>query len=144
MANALWLDKFITIYSKLGTNNLHLLNEVYHQDVEFIDPMHSLKGIDNLLQYLDGIYSQVTHCEFIINEVIETDSEAAIYWTMTFCHKKLNKKEPIIISGHSHIKSLDSRVIFHRDYLDIGAMLYEHIPLLGPLVKQVKKRASQS
>lgn len=143
MASTLWLDNFITTYSKLGTNNLHLLKEVYHQDIEFIDPMHHLQGLDELLNYFDELYTQVSHCQFAIEEVLEAESEAAIYWSMTFCHQKLNKKQPVKIHGHSHIKSQDDKVIFHRDYLDLGAMLYEHIPVLGSVIKSLKKRASQ-
>ncbi|WP_438467432.1 nuclear transport factor 2 family protein [Marinomonas sp. PE14-40] len=144
MANTLWLDNFITTYSKLGINNLHLLKEIYHQDVQFVDPMHQLKGLDTLLNYFDELYTQVSHCQFVVEEVLEADSEAAIYWTMTFCHKKLNKQQPIKVQGHSHIKSQDDKVIFHRDYLDLGAMLYEQIPLLGALIKSIKFRASQA
>jgi hypothetical protein len=144
MASTLWLDNFITTYSKLGTNNLHLLKEVYHQDIEFIDPMHHLQGLDELLNYFDELYTQVSHCQFVVEEVLEAENEAAIYWTMTFCHQKLNKKRPIKVQGHSHIKSQDDKVIFHRDYLDLGAMLYEQIPLLGRLITSIKNRASQA
>ena len=144
MASTLWLDNFITTYSKLGTNNLHLLKEVYHQDIEFIDPMHHLQGLDELLNYFDELYTQVSHCQFVVEEVLEAENEAAIYWTMTFCHQKLNKKRPIQVQGHSHIKSQDDKVIFHRDYLDLGAMLYEQIPLLGRLITSIKNRASQA
>lgn len=144
MASTLWLDNFITTYSKLGTNNLHLLKEVYHQDIEFIDPMHHLQGLDELLNYFDELYTQVSHCQFVVEEVLEAENEAAIYWTMTFCHQKLNKKRPIKVQGHSHIKNQDDKVIFHRDYLDLGAMLYEQIPLLGRLITSIKNRASQA
>lgn len=144
MASTLWLDNFITTYSKLGTNNLHLLKEVYHQDVEFIDPMNHLQGLEELLNYFDELYTQVSHCQFVVEEVLEAENEAAIYWTMTFCHQKLNKQKPIKVQGHSHIKSQDDKVIFHRDYLDLGAMLYEQIPLLGRLVTSIKNRASQA
>jgi hypothetical protein len=32
------------------------------------------------------------------------------------------------------------KVRYHRDYFDLGAMLYEHLPLLGSLVKTIKRR----
>lgn len=48
----IWLDKFITIYSQLSVDNLTLLEELYHSDVNFIDPMHSLQGLEPLKKYL--------------------------------------------------------------------------------------------
>ena len=35
---------------------------------------------------------------------------------------------------------LDKKIIEHHDYYDLGAMVYEHIPLFGGVVKGVKKR----
>jgi hypothetical protein len=32
------------------------------------------------------------------------------------------------------------KIIFHRDYFDAGAMLYEQIPLLGRVIKWVKQK----
>ena len=58
-------------------------------------------------------------------------------------HKQLNGQKPIEVQGHSHLKMLDGQVVYHRDYLDIGSMLYEHIPVLGCAIKSIKKRASQ-
>ena len=34
------------------------------------------------------------------------------------------------------------KIINHRDYFDVGAMLYRHIPVLGSAVKYIDKRAS--
>ncbi|PYY71356.1 transcriptional regulator [Pseudomonas jessenii] len=28
----------------------------------------------------------------------------------------------------------------HRDHLDAGALLYEHLPMLGPVVARLKRR----
>ena len=32
------------------------------------------------------------------------------------------------------------KVCQHRDYFDLGAMLYEQLPLLGPVVRTIKMR----
>lgn len=144
MGNSSWLQSFIHVYSELGTDNLRSLIEIYHPDVQFIDPMHQLNGRDELLAYFDKLYTQILSCRFVIEHVIECDNEAAVYWTMTFCHAQLNKKAPITIQGHSHLKASEEQVIYHRDYLDVGAMLYEHIPLVGKLIRSIKHRVSRS
>lgn len=138
-----WLESFVEIYQSLSTDNLHLLEQVYHRQVTFVDPMHEIEGFDNLKQYFDALYTNLSSCEFIIEEVIEQPEQAAIYWKMTYCHSKLNKGQPIEVQGHSHIKGQDGKVVFHRDYIDLGAMLYEHLPVIGKLTKWIKKRAGQ-
>jgi Holliday junction resolvasome RuvABC ATP-dependent DNA helicase subunit len=46
-----WLGNFIFVYQKLSTDNLGLLEDLYHKDVTFIDPMHKVEGFKNLFQY---------------------------------------------------------------------------------------------
>lgn len=138
-----WLRSFINIYQQLATDNLDLLREVYHKDINFIDPMHEINGYDDLMTYFESLYTNLISCEFSINEVIEGTNTAAVYWQMTYAHPKLNSGEVVKVTGHSHLKAADEKIIYHRDYLDIGAMLYEHIPLVGKVVKAIKKRATK-
>ncbi|WP_076415409.1 nuclear transport factor 2 family protein [Shewanella sp. UCD-KL12] len=141
MVQALWLQNFISVYSDLGVGNLTSLQQVYHREIEFSDPLHRVDGLDELMNYFDSLYTHIEECTFHIDSVFSCDNQAAIYWTMMFCHPKLNGGKQIVVEGHSHLVERDNKVVMHRDYLDVGSMLYEHIPLLGKAVKAVKKRA---
>ncbi|AWB65407.1 transcriptional regulator [Saccharobesus litoralis] len=140
-----WLTQFIECYEALGVEDFSSLTQVYHANVHFQDPIHQINGINDLTQYFQQLYTQVTACQFKVIEVLESknNQQAAIYWQMTYQHKQLNAHKPITVEGHSLLKTENDKVIYHRDYLDVGAMLYEHIPLLGSLVKTIKKRASR-
>ncbi|MCO4797678.1 MAG: nuclear transport factor 2 family protein [Colwelliaceae bacterium] len=137
-----WLSNFVNIYQTLATNNLDLLAKIYHKDITFIDPLHQVDGFDDLYQYFNVLYQNLLTCEFVINHVIVDGNEAAVYWTMTYKHSKLNKGELVTVSGSSHIKGCEDKVVFHRDYLDLGAMLYEQIPLFGKVTKWIKAKAA--
>lgn len=137
-----WLSNFIDIYQKLATDNLELLHDIYSPEVIFQDPMHSISGFDNLSAYFHELYTNVKSCRFIVNDVIYQEETAAIYWTMTYQHPKLNKGKEVVVHGHSKLKGKNDFVYYHRDYLDLGAMLYEHIPLLGRVVKHIKQRVN--
>ena len=139
--NSLWLVKFINIYQKLSTDNLSLLADVYHRDIVFKDPMHHLTGFEQLNDYFNQLYTKLSYCDFVIEQVIAQDSEAAIYWQMLFQHPKLNSGNMVSVQGSSHLKGLDDKVIYHRDYLDLGAMLYEQLPFFGRIIRWFKKRA---
>lgn len=60
---------------------------------------------------------------------------------MHFSHTKLAKQRTILVEGFTHLRIRDDRVCYHRDYADLGQMLYEHIPVLGRVIKVVKRRA---
>jgi len=136
-----WLSQFIDIYQRLGTDNLELLTQVYHPQVTFKDPMHLVVGLDDLRSYFDNLYTNLISCQFDIDEVIYQDNKAAVYWRMTFIHKRLNGAKPITVEGHTKLIGEQGRVIYHRDYVDLGAMVYEHIPLMGRIIRYIKQRA---
>ncbi|TWX69620.1 nuclear transport factor 2 family protein [Colwellia demingiae] len=138
----LWLNNFVTVYQKLTKDNLKLLATIYHEKVTFIDPLHTVEGFENLYQYFQNLYQNLSACEFIIEDVIWQDSQASLFWTMTYQHPKLNKGQTVTVVGTSHIKGEDDKVIYHRDYLDLGAMLYEQLPILGKLTKWIKTNAA--
>ncbi len=138
----LWLNNFVTVYQKLTKDNLKLLATIYHEKVTFIDPLHTVEGFEHLYQYFQNLYQNLSTCEFIIEKVIWQDSQASLFWTMTYQHPKLNKGRTVTVVGTSHIKGVEDKVIYHRDYLDLGAMLYEQLPILGKLTKWIKTKAA--
>ncbi|MFT7009182.1 MAG: hypothetical protein ACJAXJ_003730 [Colwellia sp.] len=138
-----WLVNFIDNYSQLSTDNLELLENIYHKDITFIDPLHKVQGFENLQQYFYGLYESLTSCCFTIDHLFEENNEAAIYWTMSYQHPKLNSGKLVIVKGHSHIKGENEKVIYHRDYLDAGVMLYEQLPFIGRVIQWIKAKAAK-
>jgi hypothetical protein len=47
------------------------------------------------------------------------------------------------VDGFSQISFEDNKVKHHRDYFDLGSMLYEQIPVLGLLIKKIKSGLGQ-
>jgi hypothetical protein len=137
----IWLTNFVSVYQTLSTSNLDLLATIYHPEVTFIDPIHKVEGFDELYNYFVNLYQNLSTCEFIIENVIAENDEAAIYWKMSYQHTKLNKGNVVTVYGSSYIKGKDDKVIYHRDYLDLGAMLYEQLPLVGRVIKWIKVKA---
>jgi len=139
----IWLYSFIDIYQKLNTENLFLLSDIYHQNVTFTDPMHQVEGVEQLTNYFEKLYENLSSCDFVIENVLCDGEQAAIYWKMSYQHKKLNKGDIVIVEGNSLIKGQGDKVLYHRDYLDLGAMLYEQLPVFGKLTKWIKTKAAQ-
>ena len=136
------LEMFCRHYQCLSADNLAVLSEIYAPEIHFHDPSHQLTGIDNLRCYFENLFSNVKHCQFEIAQVIEQEGEAFVRWQMHFAHPKLNSGHPITVPGLSQLR-FSEQIDFHRDYFDLGAMLYEHIPVMGALVKSLKRRLSQ-
>lgn len=141
MGDQLAVEKFVEIYQKLDSSNLALLAEIYSDDIEFTDPMHHIKGITALRDYFANLYSNVQQCHFEISDSYTCGNNAFIYWTMHYVHPKLASGNTITVQGHSKLLFSAGKIVTHRDYFDVGELLYKHIPLLGGVVRYINKRA---
>ncbi|MDK1287887.1 nuclear transport factor 2 family protein [Pseudoalteromonas sp. B95] len=135
------LNNFVDIYNQLSDKNLNLLKNIYDDSVVFSDPLHKVEGIEALTKYFENLYANVSSISFDIKEHYVVDNKGFLYWEMHFSHSKLNNKKNIIVAGHSHLTFKGSKVINHRDYFDVGALLYRNIPVLGSVIKTLEKRA---
>ncbi|MCE0496237.1 nuclear transport factor 2 family protein [Vibrio salinus] len=134
------VETFTKAYNELDGSNLEVLKTVYHEDVVFEDPVHKVCGLPSLLTYFSEMFSNVSECRFDIGDVCQSGSLGYVTWTMTFIHPRINRGQAVCVDGTSHLKFLDGQVIYHRDYFDMGQMIYEHLPLLGSAIHFIKKR----
>lgn len=133
------LRLFISTYASLNKNNLDSLREVYAPNVQFQDPSHCVQGVERLIDYFKNAYRPLLHCHFDIQEQHLVGEDAWLVWQMNFAHPRLRGGASILVEGASHLKLLD-QVVYHRDYFDMGQMLYENIPLLGLGIGWMKRR----
>ncbi len=116
------------------------LASIYAPDITFIDPLGRIDGLDNLSHYFDGVYKNVTSCRFDYLDEITTETSASIKWDMFFKHPRLAAGKEIKVRGVSLLE-FNEKVHVHEDIYDVGALMYENIPVLGTPVKWLKRRA---
>lgn len=135
------MEKFLQMYNELSSENLHLLQDVYSSDIQFIDPAHEINGLEHLSEYFSALYQNVNSINFEFKDVMRQDSSCYLQWDMTFRHKTFARGKAIVVSGTTFLQlNDDEKVCYHRDYFDLGEMLYEHLPLLGRVLTTIKKR----
>ena len=138
-------EKVKHLYTNFDQQMLAGLSDIYRNDIVFQDPLHHITGLANLSSYYQGMLDGLESCRFeftqqLVEEALDSkDSHAVLFWTMHYQHKKIAQGKPLSITGNSHIR-YDDKVFYHRDYFDAGAMLYEHLPIMGFVIKQIKKR----
>jgi limonene-1,2-epoxide hydrolase len=129
------------IFNAMGRDTLHLCDEFYAQDVVFIDPFHRIEGRAALRDYYARMYENVQAIRFDFSGETCGEGEAVLYWTMTYRHPRIGGGKPVAVEGCSRLVfDEEGRVLLHRDYFDAGAMLYEHLPLLGRGIRFIRER----
>ncbi|GAB5993073.1 nuclear transport factor 2 family protein [Aeromonas enteropelogenes] len=135
------LARFVALYQQLDRQQLHRLSEVYADEVIFIDPAHRIEGLAALSDYFAALYQRLAYCRFVITSQQQQERQAWLGWTMTFSHPRLRGGKPVTVEGATRLEfDEQGKVCLHRDYFDLGAMLYEQLPLLGSLVRTIKGR----
>lgn len=139
------LQQVTSLYERFDPALISALDQIYDANVVFEDPMHQVLGLQNLRQYFSGLVQGLDECRFEFSDILEKPgidgdpNQAVLLWNMHYRHRKLRGGKLLSVAGSSHLR-FGERVLYHRDYFDAGAMLYEHIPLLGCAIRSIKKR----
>lgn len=134
---------FKQFYRQFDQQSLNALDGIYSEDVTFSDPVHIIQGSDKLKQYFESMCGNLTSCRFdFIDEVIG-ENDACFKWEMHYSHRSLKSNAPLRLMGTTFIK-YSEKIDAHEDFYDMGAMLYEHLPLIGSAVRLVKSRIKKS
>ncbi|WP_247256330.1 nuclear transport factor 2 family protein [Pseudomonas moorei] len=135
-----FLRQFARRFAQLDKDNLQRLGELYTDDVRFTDPLHEVQGLGQLRGYFAELYANVNDLRFDFHGFDQiAEGEGYLRWVMSYRHPRLAGGRLIRVDGCSHLRWRD-KVYCHRDYFDAGAMLYEHLPILGRAIAWLKRR----
>jgi len=133
------IEQFIVNMNSIQHKNAkHVLANIYTEDIVFIDPVKSISGLDDLTKYFENLYQSVTACHFTLTSHLPNSRRYSLEWLMHLQHKKISNNQEIELNGASFIEFKDDKVCYHRDYYDLGALVYERIPILGSVIRKVR------
>lgn len=133
------VQKIEESFNRFNGSNFDVLDGFYATDVHFQDPAVDLAGLDDLKKYYRKMYRNVKSIRFDFKHFITSRNQVASQWTMTMSVRGLNGGKPFDVPGSSFFEfNEDGLVSSHRDYVDLSAMIYEKIPVVGPVVRALK------
>jgi hypothetical protein len=128
---------FKAAFARLEPGTPMPLDGLYDPAVRFDDPVQRLRGIVALKEYFERLNSRIEWAELEFTEQAVAQDGATLEWVMTVCPRGLRR--PVRVAGVSVLR-YGQKITRQRDYYDLGAMVYEQVPLLGGLVRGLKKR----
>nr|WP_136250107.1 nuclear transport factor 2 family protein [Ningiella ruwaisensis] len=134
------IESFSRFYTDLASMQVESLKTIYSNDVVFIDPIARHKGLEAVEHYFSKLLKNAKYCEFEIhNKKSAGEDGFVVNWTMRFTSSRINKGNPVAVDGITLLTVENDKIVFHRDYYDLGEMVYEHVPLLGRIIKKIKR-----
>jgi len=132
------IAEFKRFFCDLQKAELSELGTIYSDDIVFMDPVHKIRSLVELEDYFNSICTDLSECRFEYLDELIVENSAYVKWIMHFRHPKLGSRL-ISVRGVSHLQFAE-KITFHEDFYDMGAMLYEQLPLLGNVTRWLRKR----
>ena len=117
------------------------LVKLAHPDIHFVDPFNDVRGIDKLLAVFDHMFETTREPRFVTEPPIVAGDVAFIKWRFTCTINSRFYAEPVTIDGVSEVRfDAAGLITAHIDYWDAAGQLYEKLPLLGGLLRSIRRR----
>lgn len=138
------LERLVRFFECLRRADVARLGEIYTDDVHFKDPFNDVRDIAHVRRIFDHMFDQVSEPRFVVHEAVQQGRQAFLIWDFRFRMKRLDTVTLQTIRGATHARfAADGRVNLHRDYWDAAEELYEKLPVLGGVMRFLKRRAGR-
>lgn len=105
----------------------------------FEDPFQKVHGLDAIFKVFVHMYKTLYEPNFFVEEIVAQESVAYIRWC--FVYQRSQNAGINSFEGVSHIVfKADGKVYSHIDYWDAAQNVYEKVPLLGAILRFIKRR----
>lgn len=132
----------VAFFETLTPDGVTRMGEFYAANVWFKDPFNEVQGLGEVQRIFSHMFVALDRPRFVVTAEVENGDQCFLTWDFEFY---VRRKGAMLqtIRGSSHLKfNQAGQVIYHRDYWDAAEELYEKLPLLGSLIRWVKKRVN--
>ncbi len=133
------LQRVIDFFEQLQPADLARLGTLYADEARFKDPFNEVRGVAAVRGIFEHMFASVQAPRFVVLTALAQGDQAFLTWDFHFA----TRGRPLRIHGGSHLVfAADGRVALHRDYWDAAEELYEKLPVVGGLMRWLKRRAN--
>jgi steroid delta-isomerase len=133
------IDRIANFFEHFGPTDLARLPDFYTEDAFFKDPFNEVRGIPAIERVYAHMFEALKEPRFVVTARIGQGAQWCLLWDFRF---RFRSGEAEVIRGASHLRlAADGRIEWHRDYWDAAEELYEKLPVLGALMRWLKRRA---
>ena len=132
------VERVAALFERLTPADVEALGRHYTEDAWFKDPFNEVRGLPAVQRIFRHMFEALEAPRFVVTSRISGAGECFLAWDFHFGLRG----RALTIRGASHLRfAADGRVAWHRDYWDAAEELYEKLPVLGVLMRWLKRRA---
>ncbi|OSZ64024.1 nuclear transport factor 2 family protein [Hydrogenophaga sp. IBVHS2] len=137
-------ERICHYFEHLSPASLGEIDRLYTADARFKDPFNEVRGTAAVRGIFEHMYVSLHEPRFVVTQRIVDGAQVFLAWEFHFRFRRFDTERPQVIRGGSHLQLADDgRIADHRDYWDAAEELYEKLPLVGALMRWLKRRAGE-
>ena len=137
------VQRLVQFFEQLQPQDLPRLPELYAPDARFKDPFNEVQGLDAITHIFAHMFEALDGPHFIVTERVVQGAQCFLVWDFRFRFKRFDTATWQTVRGGTHLRfDAQGRVTLHRDYWDAAEELYEKLPVVGGLMRWLKRRAN--
>jgi steroid Delta-isomerase len=137
------VQRLVNYFENLSPQSVDQLASLYAPNARFKDPFNEVNGIAAIQGVFAHMFVALSKPRFVITKQILQGEDCFLTWEFRFAFKTYQPGIEQVILGATHVVfSPNGQVCLHRDYWDAAQELYEKLPLVGALMRWLKKRVN--
>ncbi len=143
------IQRYVEFMTTLGPAGIATAASVVTDDMHFRDPFNDVHGrahfvrcLQDMLEKLDDLRIEVTHVAALAarSELPGAAPSFALYWHFSGRLKQLGRRHWAVTGVAVVTLAVDGRVAEHLDYWDAAGGFYEQLPMIGGLMRWLRRR----
>jgi steroid Delta-isomerase len=137
------VERVVAFFEAITPESVARLGELYSPEADFKDPFNEVRGVPAIAGIFAHMFVALEAPRFVVNDIVVQGDQAFLTWDFLFRFRRLREGEQRV-RGASHLRfAPDGRIALHRDYWDAAEELYEKLPLVGALMRWLRRQANR-
>ena len=137
------VTRFIVFFENLSPADVATLGQVYAPEARFKDPFNEVRGVPAIQAIFAHMFGALEQPRFVVTGRVVQGNQCFLTWDFLFAFQRFDKGVTQTVRGASHLVLDDEGLVtLHRDYWDAAEELYEKLPVVGALMRWLRRRAN--
>ena len=133
----------VAYFENLSPASVGQLGQHYAAQARFKDPFNDVTGLSEIAHIFEHMFVALIGPRFVVTQQVCQGAQCFLTWEFRFQFRNYRVGQEQVILGASHLVfDAQGLVTLHRDYWDAAEELYEKLPLVGSLMRWLKRRAN--
>lgn len=133
----------VAYFENLSPGSVAQIGHYYAAQARFKDPFNDVTGIPGITRIFEHMFVALIAPRFVVTQQICQGGQCFLTWEFRFQFRNYRVGTEQVILGASHLVfDAQGLVVLHRDYWDAAEELYEKLPLVGSVMRWLKRRAN--